>query len=168
MMGLEPMLNEAVPVGMVQVAAPCGLQIPRFTAPPAAKGRAASATVGTVIVKMMFEALTTLAAKLVLATIELPATTPTLVFWVGSVLGTNPVPISTTVSVVPAGEVGRLAGVIELRVAPGAWTVMLKVTTRVVAGLPEVMDTVPVRTLPAGAAAKTSGSKVTGIGVPKL
>ena len=43
---------------------------------------------------------------------------PTVVFWVGSVLWTNPVPTSATVKVWPEEAVGRVAGLMLVSVAP--------------------------------------------------
>src|SRR4051812_32135334 len=117
-MGPAPIVSVAVPVGMLHVD-PAGLQRPRTTVPPdplVAKGRFASATTGTVMIKLMFEALSTVDAIFVSVTITPPTTTPILVFWVGSVLGTNPVPVTTTLKVWPEFEVGRLAGVSAVRV----------------------------------------------------
>jgi hypothetical protein len=64
--------------------------------------------------------------------------------------------------------VGRLSGLIDDIDANADWTVMLKVTTRFDAGVPEVKVTVPVRTVPGLAEAKTDELKLTLIGVPKL
>ena len=75
------MASCTVPVGVVQ-AAPPGLQTPRLTVPPAPageKGRYGSAAAGTVIVSMMFEALTTLETMLASATSDPPDTMPTTV-----------------------------------------------------------------------------------------
>ena len=120
------------------------------------------------MVRMMFDGLTTFTEKLVSEIMLPPLTIPTLVFNVGSVPPTNPVPVITTWNVVPAVAVGRLAGVIPVSVAPGETTVTRIVTTVVEAGLPHVRVTVPVSTLPGCAEANTRGLNVTPILVPKL
>ena len=79
--GLAPMASCIVPVGVVQ-GAPPGLQTPRFTVPPAPlgeKGRYGSEAAGTVMVNMMFEALTTVDAMFALATNDPLDTMPTTV-----------------------------------------------------------------------------------------
>ena len=119
--GLDPMLRITVAEGMVQLDPP-GLHTPRTTLPPAlvgSNGRLASAVAGTVMVSKMFEGFTTFTAMFVSIKTTPPTTIPTYVFCVGSVLGTNPVPVSATVNVWPEGAVGMLAGLTPVRVAPG-------------------------------------------------
>ncbi len=160
-------MSVAVPVGIVQVP----LHRPSATVPPVPvgeKGRFGSAVPGTTIVRMMFEGLTTFTERLVSATMTPPTTIPTLVFSVGSVPPTKPVPVRTTGNDVPETAVGRLAGLRPLRVAPGDTTVRLMVTTVVDAGLPQVNVTVPVSTVPGCAVAKINELNVTPICVPKL
>jgi hypothetical protein len=69
---------------------------------------------------------------------------------------------------VPGFAVGRLAGVTEVSVAPGARIVTRKFTVMVAEGDPHVNETVPSSTVPGIAEAKILGSNVTGMGVPKL
>jgi hypothetical protein len=64
--------------------------------------------------------------------------------------------------------VGSDDGLIELMVAPGDTTVILKVMTIVETGVPQLIVTVPVRTWPGTAPEKTAGLNETPIGVPKL
>src|SRR5215831_8710223 len=152
-MGFAPIDRTTVPVGMLHVP-PTGLQTPRVTLPPVPvgeKGRFASATAGTVIVRVIFDGFTMLAAMLVSAINAPLTTTPTLVFCVGSVLGTNPVPVNETVKIEPESAVGRDAGLRPVAVAPGERTATLNVTTIVEAGLPHVRVTVPVKVFPGDA-----------------
>jgi hypothetical protein len=94
---------------------------------------------------------------------------PTVVLSKGLVLTTKPLPESTRpVNWVPVVAVGRLARLMEDIVARADWTVILNVTTRFVAGVPDVSVTVPVRTWPGLAAAKAAELNVTSTGVPKL
>src|SRR5580765_1239817 len=89
--GLAPMASCMVPVGVVQ-AAPLGLQTPRLTVPPGpvgAKGKYGSVAAGTVIVNIMFEALTTFETILASATRDPPNTMPTNVPGTVSELETN-------------------------------------------------------------------------------
>ena len=79
MIGIEPILSTAVPVGDVHVA-PDGLQSPRTTGPPVLKGRYGSGVAGTVMVNRMFEGFTTLTAMLVSVTTNPLTTMPTVVF----------------------------------------------------------------------------------------
>jgi hypothetical protein len=69
---------------------------------------------------------------------------------------------------VPAAAVGRLAGVKPVNAAPGSTTVILIVTTIVEPEVPEVIVTVPVRTVPGEEESNTNGLKVMLIVVPKL
>ena len=92
---------------------------------------------------------------------------PTLVFCVGSALATKFAPTRVISNTVPAAAVGRLPGVRPVKVAPGSITVILIVTT-IDEEVPELIVTVPVRTLPGEAALNSDGLKVKLIVVPKL
>ena len=100
------------------------------------------------MVSAMFDVFRTVAAKLVSAMSTPPTTTPTMVFSLGSVLTTNPVPVSPKVKVWPAVASGRLAGLIDVKVAWGDRMVALNVTTVVEFVGPHLMVTVPVSTVP--------------------
>src|SRR5277367_7168980 len=83
--GPAPMISVTVPVGTEQLEAPWGLQTPSFTTELAVEnGRLVSAVDGFVMVKMMVEALATLATTLASATIAFDFTIPAMVCWVGS------------------------------------------------------------------------------------
>ena len=168
--GLEPIVNVAVPVGEEQEV-PFGLQTPSTTVPPGPvgpKGRLADAVVGTVIVSTMLETFTTLTVMDGSTTKPPEVTTPTFVRSAGSVPATKPEPVIAIVNDWPAAAVGRLAGVNDVIAAPGACTLTLNVTVIVVEGVPDVIATVPTSVVPGCAEANRFGLNVTGIGVPKL
>src|SRR5258708_3811713 len=121
MMGLTPIARVAFPVGDEQVA-PCGLQTPITTEPPLpVNGRYRSVLVGTVMVRRMLVALTTVAERLLSDTRSPLLTIPTLVANKGSPLTTNPEPLMATVKD-PLVEVGRAAGDRRRMAAFGALT----------------------------------------------
>src|SRR5579863_2949794 len=135
------MVSMLLPVGAEPKQVP--LQTPIFTeppttppTPPGANGRSASATAGTVMVRIMLEGLTTFTEKLLSATSTPPTTIPTLVLTAGFAPATNPAPDKTTGNELPATAVGRVPGESPLMLAPGAATVRLMVTTVTEDGLP--------------------------------
>src|SRR5580698_5257523 len=170
MIGLEPIVRMAVPVGVV----PVPLTTPRYTWPPALpmrNGRLGSPfapleSAGTVICRVMFEGLIQVTWKLgsglTVGGLE-PETIPTLVASVGSAPPTNPEPVRFTENTLPGAAVGRLAGEMPVKMAAGEPTVRLIVTTVTVAGVlavpggPQVNVTVPDRTVPGADVLKSSG-----------
>src|ERR1035438_2567369 len=99
MAGFEPMENVILPVGIMHDLG-VGLQTPMVTGPPGPdgeNGRFRSVVAGTVMVNAIVEEVKTVAETLasVCIVVEFWGTTPTTVFWVGSVLTTNPEPVKT-------------------------------------------------------------------------
>src|ERR1700677_3316105 len=139
MTGLIPMTKVIVELGVVQVLTR-GLQTPRVTVPPAAKGRYGSGFVGTVMVSWMVVELETTPTTLGSETISPLLTIPTTV---GEPLTTNPVPLRAT-GKLPPMAVGRLAGKRLVITGPGDLTFTVSVTTIPVPPC-GVMVTVPVR-----------------------
>jgi hypothetical protein len=165
------MVNAAVELGYTVLQTPfVGLQTLRvtLTLEVVSNGNVAVPPGGTMIARLIWEVSVTVAVRYWLGVYVPETEIPTWVAILGLGLLMNPVPVSVRVAFVPGSAAGRLAGQIEVNVAVGDRTFTVKVTSVVTAGVPQVMDAMPVRGMPAAAELKALWLNVIGISVPKL
>jgi hypothetical protein len=100
MVGMEPMVNAVVEPGLTVLQIPLtGLQTLRMTCAlvRVSKGRAAVATAGTAIVRLMCEESVTNTVRLLFSEYPAEVAMPTCVLTLESGLLMNPVPVSVSV-----------------------------------------------------------------------
>jgi hypothetical protein len=153
------MVNVAVELGYTVLQTPfVGLQTLRvtLTLEVVSKGNVAVPPGGTMIARLIWEVSVTVAVRYWLGVYVPETEIPTWVAMLGLGLLMNPVPVSVRVAFVPGAAAGRLAGQIEVSVAVGDRTFTVKVTRVMTAGVPQVMDAMPVRGMPATAELKAA------------